>query len=83
MTIERRLVINADDFGLSEGVNRGILDAHDAGSAERHRGRISVEYQLHAPVPLAQIVERAGDDRASAIDDGDAIGDLIDFGDLM
>src|SRR5215831_16051926 len=28
----RQLVINADDFGLSEGVNRGILAAHAAGS---------------------------------------------------
>jgi predicted glycoside hydrolase/deacetylase ChbG (UPF0249 family) len=27
----RRLVINADDFGLSDGTNRGILDAHRAG----------------------------------------------------
>ncbi len=27
----RRLVINADDFGLSAGVNRGILEAHAAG----------------------------------------------------
>ncbi|HMA43715.1 MAG TPA: ChbG/HpnK family deacetylase [Gemmatimonadales bacterium] len=27
----RRLVINADDFGLSEGTNRGIRDAHLAG----------------------------------------------------
>src|SRR3989441_11370082 len=28
---ERRLVVNADDFGLSAGVNRGILEAHAAG----------------------------------------------------
>ncbi len=28
----RRLIINADDFGISEGVNRGILEAHRAGS---------------------------------------------------
>src|SRR5689334_12175655 len=27
----RRLIVNADDFGLSEGVNRGILRAHDRG----------------------------------------------------
>jgi chitin disaccharide deacetylase len=27
----RRLVINADDFGLSEGINRGILEAHQTG----------------------------------------------------
>src|SRR5712691_6958316 len=28
---ERRLVVNADDFGFSAGVNRGILEAHAAG----------------------------------------------------
>ena len=27
----RRLIINADDFGLTSGVNRGILDAHQRG----------------------------------------------------
>ena len=27
----RYLIVNADDFGHSEGVNRGILDAHDEG----------------------------------------------------
>jgi predicted glycoside hydrolase/deacetylase ChbG (UPF0249 family) len=27
----RRLIVNADDFGLTEGVNRGIIDAHLAG----------------------------------------------------
>jgi predicted glycoside hydrolase/deacetylase ChbG (UPF0249 family) len=27
----RRLIVNADDFGLSAGVNRGILEAHDHG----------------------------------------------------
>jgi predicted glycoside hydrolase/deacetylase ChbG (UPF0249 family) len=27
----RRLIINADDFGLSTGINRGILEAHEAG----------------------------------------------------
>lgn len=28
---ERLLVVNADDFGLSDGVNRGIIEAHDRG----------------------------------------------------
>src|SRR5438067_10426812 len=32
MTDAPRLVINADDFGLSAGVNRGILEAHAAGT---------------------------------------------------
>ncbi len=27
----RRLVVNADDLGYTEGVNRGILDAHERG----------------------------------------------------
>src|SRR5258705_7568118 len=27
----RRLVVNADDLGLTVGVNNGIFDAHDAG----------------------------------------------------
>jgi chitin disaccharide deacetylase len=27
----RRLIVNADDFGASEGVNRGIIHAHDHG----------------------------------------------------
>jgi predicted glycoside hydrolase/deacetylase ChbG (UPF0249 family) len=31
MTNERYLIVNADDFGLSPGVNEGILAAHDRG----------------------------------------------------
>jgi predicted glycoside hydrolase/deacetylase ChbG (UPF0249 family) len=31
MSFERYLVVNADDFGLSEGVNRGIVRAHEHG----------------------------------------------------
>src|SRR5262245_41603867 len=27
----RRVIVNADDFGLSDGVNRGIIRAHEAG----------------------------------------------------
>ena len=29
--IDRRLIVNADDFGLTPGVNRGILHAHSHG----------------------------------------------------
>jgi chitin disaccharide deacetylase len=31
MTLDRRLVVNADDFGLSAGINAGILRAHTEG----------------------------------------------------
>lgn len=31
MADERHLVVNADDFGLSPGVNRGVIEAHEAG----------------------------------------------------
>jgi predicted glycoside hydrolase/deacetylase ChbG (UPF0249 family) len=30
-TCEKLLVVNADDLGLSEGVNRGIIEAHERG----------------------------------------------------
>jgi chitin disaccharide deacetylase len=31
MDSRRFLIVNADDFGLSEGVNRGIIEAHERG----------------------------------------------------
>lgn len=31
MTSKRHLIVNADDFGLSSGVNRGIIKAHEHG----------------------------------------------------
>ena len=31
MDSRRLLIVNADDFGLSEGVNRGIIEAHERG----------------------------------------------------
>jgi predicted glycoside hydrolase/deacetylase ChbG (UPF0249 family) len=31
MSADRRLIVNADDFGLSAGVNRGVAQAHEHG----------------------------------------------------
>lgn len=31
MAVSRRLIVNADDFGASSGVNRGIVEAHTDG----------------------------------------------------
>src|SRR5271155_4765952 len=31
MDSTRFLIVNADDFGLSEGVNQGIIEAHERG----------------------------------------------------
>jgi predicted glycoside hydrolase/deacetylase ChbG (UPF0249 family) len=64
--IVRYLIVNADDFGFSDGVNRGILEAHDRGivtsaslmverpaaveAAERARERPQLGLGLHAEV---------------------------------
>ena len=31
MPADKRLIVNADDFGISPGVNRGIIEAHERG----------------------------------------------------
>lgn len=51
----RRLIINADDFGLSEGVSRGILEAHEAGSVSS----VSLLVNLPAFHHALQCAERA------------------------
>lgn len=42
-TDRRRLIINADDFGLAPGVNAGIAEAHSAGSVT------STSMMVHCP----------------------------------
>jgi len=44
--MERRIVINADDFGLCEGVNKGIVEAHSKG--------VLTSATLMANMPAAQ-----------------------------
>ena len=31
MAAKRYLIVNADDFGQSPGINRGVVEAHDRG----------------------------------------------------
>jgi predicted glycoside hydrolase/deacetylase ChbG (UPF0249 family) len=63
----RRLIVNADDFGLSEGVNQGIIEAHTGGivtstslmvhrpaarhAAELARGHPALSVGLHFEEP--------------------------------
>ena len=35
MTAAPKLIVNADDFGIAEAVNSGIVDAHDRGAGHR------------------------------------------------
>jgi predicted glycoside hydrolase/deacetylase ChbG (UPF0249 family) len=69
------LVVNADDFGLSEGVNRGIIEAHEHGivtsaslmvrwpaaraAAEYARGRGTLGVGLH--VDMGEWIYREGE----------------------
>src|SRR6267143_1580202 len=52
MTVLRNLVVNADDLGLTPGVNTGIFDAHDRGVLT------SARLFAHAPA-TADAVRRA------------------------
>ena len=31
MTPVKRLIVNADDFGRTPGINRGVVEAHESG----------------------------------------------------
>ena len=46
-------------------------------------GGLPLKYNLEPLVLHLQIIERAGDNGFAAIDDGDVIGDLLDFAQLM
>src|SRR5438093_1078315 len=58
-------------------------DALDARRAECRLRRLSIEHELDTAEILPQLVERPRDHRAATIDDGDVVGDLVDFGDLV
>ena len=56
MSDERLLIVNADDFGLSDGINEGIIQAHEFGivtsTSMMVRGpavRSAAEYSRHHP----------------------------------
>ena len=38
-----KLIVNADDFGISEAVNRGIVEAHVRGIEAWLRGRAAAQ----------------------------------------
>src|SRR5690348_11555484 len=59
------------------------LHPQDAGSAKRHVGSFRIEDQEDAPIIFAKIFESARDHVAAAINDRQAIGDLLHFCDLM
>lgn len=48
MSAERILIINADDFGLTEGVNRAIVDCHLAGSVTSTTLMVNMPAAAHA-----------------------------------
>jgi chitin disaccharide deacetylase len=48
MDSRRLLIVNADDFGLSEGVNRGIIEAHEQGIVTSASLMVLQEFAPHA-----------------------------------
>ena len=53
------LVINADDFGFAPGVNRGIIEAHDAGTLSSASMMVNTPAFAEA-VALARADEQVG-----------------------
>ena len=53
MTAHHLLVVNADDFGFAPGVNRGIIEAHDAGTLSSASMMVNVP-AFHEAVSLAR-----------------------------
>jgi chitin disaccharide deacetylase len=47
VTNTKQLIVNADDFGLSDGVNRGVVQAHERGIVT------SASLMVHAPAAAA------------------------------
>jgi predicted glycoside hydrolase/deacetylase ChbG (UPF0249 family) len=69
----RRLIVNADDFGLTEGVNQGIIEAHSGGivtstSLMVHGGAAEQAVGLAAEYPELSIGLHFVDD-TPALDD--------------
>ena len=46
MPAQRFLIVNADDFGQSPGVNRGIITGHEQGIVTSLGGEIEVQSEL-------------------------------------
>ena len=53
------LIVNADDFGLTSGVNRGILDCHQAGSVSNASLMVNTP-AVHEAVDIARSNPRLG-----------------------
>jgi predicted glycoside hydrolase/deacetylase ChbG (UPF0249 family) len=65
--LRKYLIVNADDFGASRGINRGILEAHERG--------IVTSASLMVDRPAAEEAARLGRDRPRL-----GVGLHVDFG---
>ena len=86
MRVERqRFLTHVVVAGARDDGEHPAVTAHtdDAAAVKAVRRCRAVEDDLDATEPRAQVVERAADHDGAAIDDGDAIGNLLDVGELM